>query len=519
MSSPAAPKAYSYVRFSTPEQERGDSFRRQTEAAREYAERHGLDLDDTLTLHDRGVSGFHGANARTGALGRFLRAVDDGDVLPGSFLLVENLDRVSRADPWEALPLFQQIINAGVIIVTLQDGKSYSREELRSNPMRILESLFTMIRANEESATKSRRVRAAWAKKKEAALSEKRPMTERLPAWLTLSADRKEILIDRDRVAVVRRIFREALNGSGQHRIATMLNADRIPTFGDGGRKAAMWHRSYVAKILRNPAVIGTFVPHEQTSENGKRKRKALEPIRNYFPAVIKKRDFDRLNAARAAQAPRMRAATGKLSNVLAGLAKCPQCGATMTRINKGRSGGTPYLICTAAKVGAGCTYRQVRLDNVERAVRGAGGHLASDVPSTSSEADQKLRDAEAAVEALRGQAEAVLDEISRGNASALLRSRLTDLEAALGEQEALLEDARKAAERGTPAAIERRVTGLLEVLDGEAGSGVAKVNAALREAFAKVTVDYETGNLRFQWNHADHETQVLYTMPPVEDA
>ena len=41
---PNRPRAYSYVRFSTPEQMRGDSFRRQTEAAERYAAAHGLDL-------------------------------------------------------------------------------------------------------------------------------------------------------------------------------------------------------------------------------------------------------------------------------------------------------------------------------------------------------------------------------------------------------------------------------------------------------------------------------------------
>jgi DNA invertase Pin-like site-specific DNA recombinase len=37
---PGRPKAYSYIRFSTPEQAAGDSLRRQTAKAREYAARH-----------------------------------------------------------------------------------------------------------------------------------------------------------------------------------------------------------------------------------------------------------------------------------------------------------------------------------------------------------------------------------------------------------------------------------------------------------------------------------------------
>ena len=35
------PKAYSYIRFSTPEQALGDSLRRQVQLAEEYARKHG----------------------------------------------------------------------------------------------------------------------------------------------------------------------------------------------------------------------------------------------------------------------------------------------------------------------------------------------------------------------------------------------------------------------------------------------------------------------------------------------
>src|SRR5579871_3978033 len=117
------PRAYSYTRFSTPEQAQGDSARRQIDLAKHYAAKHGLTLDDTLRLSDAGISGFRGANVRKGALGQFLRAVDDGDVPVGSYLLVESLDRVSRQNPWDALPIFQLIINSGVTIATLFDGK------------------------------------------------------------------------------------------------------------------------------------------------------------------------------------------------------------------------------------------------------------------------------------------------------------------------------------------------------------------------------------------------------------
>src|SRR6516225_502903 len=65
-------RAYSYIRFSTPEQAKGHSLQRQAEAAQAWAAQHKVKLDDELTFEDRGVSGFTGANRETGALGVFL---------------------------------------------------------------------------------------------------------------------------------------------------------------------------------------------------------------------------------------------------------------------------------------------------------------------------------------------------------------------------------------------------------------------------------------------------------------
>src|SRR5690242_16166585 len=159
-------KAYSYLRFSTPEQLKGDSFRRQTEAARQYAEQHGLVLDQELTFRDLGVSAFRGRNAERGSLKDFRRAIEEGVVERGSFLLVESFDRITRMDPWGALPILQEIINAGIIVVTLSDSRRWDLEEYRRNPMRIIESLLVMMRAHEESQMKARRLKEVWGRKR-----------------------------------------------------------------------------------------------------------------------------------------------------------------------------------------------------------------------------------------------------------------------------------------------------------------------------------------------------------------
>lgn len=115
-------RAYSYVRFSTPEQAKGRSYDRQIELASAYAEEHGLELAD-LTFKDLGVSAFRGKNAQTGALRAFLKALEDGDIPSGSYLLVESLDRITRNSIIEAQALFMLIIRAGIILVTLLDKR------------------------------------------------------------------------------------------------------------------------------------------------------------------------------------------------------------------------------------------------------------------------------------------------------------------------------------------------------------------------------------------------------------
>ena len=85
--------AYSYVRFSSPEQRKGDSLRRQTEAAADWCRRNGARLDNSTTLHDLGKSAFkgkHRENPDLNALACFLEMVQAGRVVRGSRRLISS---------------------------------------------------------------------------------------------------------------------------------------------------------------------------------------------------------------------------------------------------------------------------------------------------------------------------------------------------------------------------------------------------------------------------------------------
>ena len=182
-------KLYSYIRFSTPEQLKGDSLRRQMELAKDYADQHNLELTQ---VSDQGVSAFRGKNLEKGNLGRFVQLVNDGKIEEGSTLLIESFDRLSRQGLSDAVSLFLQIINAGVVVVTLADGgKEYTKESIDRDMTDLLISLTIMSRANEESRTKSARLQKSWAERRKSG----KPLTSVCQLRISEPVKRTNILL------------------------------------------------------------------------------------------------------------------------------------------------------------------------------------------------------------------------------------------------------------------------------------------------------------------------------------
>jgi hypothetical protein len=86
----AKSRVYSYLRFSDPKQAAGSSADRQLEYATRWAAEQGMELDSTLSLRDEGLSAYHQRHVKQGALGVFLAAADEGRIMPGSVLVVED---------------------------------------------------------------------------------------------------------------------------------------------------------------------------------------------------------------------------------------------------------------------------------------------------------------------------------------------------------------------------------------------------------------------------------------------
>ena len=273
-------RAYSYIRFSSTKQEKGDSIRRQTDLRTAVLKDHpDWELDDT-PLEDLGVSGWSGANITEGALGTFIAAVEADKIPRGSVLIIEQWDRLTRLPAIEAMELFSRITRRGIDVCTAVDKKVHNRESMRDIG-NLLESIIKMTLANDESQKKSERVREAFAEKRNSG----KVFTSVCPGWLRWVGEKFEVIPER--AAIVNEIFHLTLAGHGRMAVCNILNARKEPCFGE--RNLSGWWSSYVSRLLHNPAVIGRFQPciHLKDDKGKVTRVPEGEPRQNYYPPII----------------------------------------------------------------------------------------------------------------------------------------------------------------------------------------------------------------------------------------
>ncbi|MDR7281493.1 DNA invertase Pin-like site-specific DNA recombinase [Pseudomonas corrugata] len=360
------PKAYSYIRFSSPEQSRGDSRRRQSEAAAKYAEDHNLNLvlDNDYQFFDAGISAYTGKNVTDeGKLRRFYDYVKSGRIERGSYLLVESLDRLSREDVLIALPRFIDLLNEGINVVTLADNIVYSKG---AEVPQLIMSIVHMARAHLESKLKGERVSKAWRKKQDYARESNTPLGNVCPYWLEFVDG--AYVVNEEKAETVKEIFKMTVDGYGQTAIVKHLNSRGVQVFGSVNRnKSGLWGNSSVAKILANRSTIGEYQP--MIHERSKRIPNGV-PIENYYPAIITQDVFYAAAFSRSQRRVSKVTNQSKNFNVWSKLIVCSKCRSPMHLVNKGQPPkGFKYLRCFASAKGR-CDAKLIRLEIAEIAFR-----------------------------------------------------------------------------------------------------------------------------------------------------
>lgn len=321
-------KLYSYQRWSSAVQAEGTTKARQSFAAEQYARVNDLEVVEII---DAGVSGFKSDNSKSGALSKFLEAVDAGLIPSNAYLYVESLDRITRDEIDIALELFLGILRRGITVITGMDSKVYTREGIKGNPIDLLTSILLFSRAHEESKTKQKRTNGsalALIRRFQSGLPTTIKSVGSHPWWIDCTTDKHESVKKHPLLWMpAYEAINMFLNGDSVYKVTTYLN-DKYPNV----YKNKAWSMANVRKLRFNKAVYGI----REVNVDG-----TLYSLNNYYPPLITEGQFLRLETIRETTKY-----IGKVGdecnniNLLAGMKifRCGHCGSTMMAMRQGDS-------------------------------------------------------------------------------------------------------------------------------------------------------------------------------------
>ena len=277
---------HSYSRCSTPLQT--ESTIAQIEQAEKICKENKWNLSDR-SFEDFGVSGGNFKNWRSGQLGMFFDAVDNGEIQTPCGLIIESLSRFSRSDALEVANKFRDYVKKGVYIHVVQKGMTYEKEDLIGEKVFNLVMIILEAIANENARqTHIQNCNRGIAKKKRKLMSGQLNIyTKHSPSWIDVNqigTDNNndpiyEYSLNEEKVKIVKRIFEERIAGVGTQQIAINLNKDLIPNL---SKYDAPWTFNIVSNILRARSTCGFIqlcTSKDVEDEHGTIKKKRVKQL------------------------------------------------------------------------------------------------------------------------------------------------------------------------------------------------------------------------------------------------
>lgn len=395
-----------------------------------------MELDTSLTMRDEGLSAYHQKHVQRGAFGVFLRAIEEGKIAPGSTLVVEGLDRMSRAHPLDAQAQLTSIINAGVTVVTAMDRHEYNRDIIARQPEKLFYILAMMMRAHEESETKSKRVKDAIrreAGKRAHALQPGRLVSGRDPSWLKWNGQAWDLIPERvEAVHVALDLYHQ---GYGSRRLIDIMRARDLSFTGKA------FTDQHLRRLVSQPALVGKRI----LKVDGE-----VFDMPGYYPALMTQEAFDELQAIVARRS--RHTIKSEIPSLLTGIkiAFCGYCGASIVNHTKSREGGEVVfkesqrrIRCLAAAKFKGCINTEsVQVGPIERALLSYASDELNltalfDGADRAAPARAQLATARARIEEVQANIDNIVDAIASGMNARLFAHKLEGLEAELTKAQA----------------------------------------------------------------------------------
>jgi DNA invertase Pin-like site-specific DNA recombinase len=369
--------AYIYCRYSSEMQSQGDSLRRQFQRCNEAIKKHNLYVKERIT--DEAFSGFHGDNLINGKLKDFIDRAIAGDIEKNAFLIVENLDRITRLQPSKAVNVITQILSSGLEIYQTSPECLFTFKNKKDEAMTIIMITLFAQRAHEESDTKSYRIKEAWISRIERILKgEQKILMDKPPYWLDVVEKDFDVngktkrlkcyQVNQTRTDEVLLIL-EYLKSMGIKESCKMMNAE------SAGKK---WTVKGVQRLLQSKTLYGELDLKLSVREDGKKElqSRGLE-MPQIYPPIIAKQDFDEileLIKVRASGRGGGRKST-QFNNIFSKILYCAHCGGAYRYMHKREYS---YLVCYNSEVHT-CKYEKVlslRFYDVQNAILAYGGYF-----------------------------------------------------------------------------------------------------------------------------------------------
>jgi len=328
-----------YIRWSTDEQEKGNTLSIQLESCKHYIESQGWQINNDLIYID---DGYTGSNLKRPGITKLREDVKNGLI---DCIVVWKIDRLSRSvvdtvslvlDEWQYLAYI----------------KSVNELFDTSTPMGVLVLSILAIFAQIERETIRTRT---WNGKVKQITEKGLNPGVKAPYGYKNGKVKGTYEIIEEEALIVRRIFSDYCTGLGMLTITARLNEERIPF-----RQNSPWNKGTVGHILCNELYIGTMIwGKTQVNEKygkveGEKSRNRREnPIIKEFtedvlPPIISKEEFRRVKSIRESKDAFSSGTSGRTyssSFLLSGLLRCT-CGATLWgKRTKNRKHG--YYMCT----------------------------------------------------------------------------------------------------------------------------------------------------------------------------
>lgn len=281
-------KVYSYIRFSDPRQRDGTSYSRQFDYARDYAKRHGMELDDNDPIFDEGMSAYHQRHLSNGELGLFLEEIKSGKIPTGSVLIVESWDRLNRGKPLDALVMVKQIVDNGISIVVANENKVYTNKNLAQTEL--LYAIIGLSTAHKESADKSDRIKKSIITNCKKWLNGDRSKPIRAgtdPKWVRWNGNSFELIEDRaNAIRFVAKLYKE---GYGLTKILKALDENNIRHhIGEG----TLGSTTHLYKMIRSELMIGTKIINTTIEDEQGRVTPEKFVLENYYPRILSDEEY-----------------------------------------------------------------------------------------------------------------------------------------------------------------------------------------------------------------------------------